>query len=175
MRRPEAPIPDSGRLRIVWLVVLCAALGCATQERTASFRLRQQIPFGPIAVSVEGWEEVGGVHAPISSLHTPEGEKAIAVFVVWSGLEPYAEPDRQVFAESFLSGSLKLVDSGGFDYTAVAAMPREHYNFTGQPAPASRDWVVIFHAWVDSRGYTLRLSHPDPGEEAFDVAIVPLG
>jgi hypothetical protein len=169
------PTPVFGNLRIAALVLLCVAPGCAPQVRSTSFPLRQEIPFGPIAVSVNGWEEVGEAHAPLSSLRAPEGAKAIAVFVVWSGLDPYTEPDRQKFAEEFLSDSLKLADSGGLDYKAVAAMPREIYHFSSRPASAPRDWVVIFHASSGSGGYTLRLSHPDPGEDSFDVAIVPLG
>ncbi len=175
MHRPEAPIPDSGRLWILWLVVVCVAFGCARQERTASFPLREKIPFGVLAVSVDGWEEVGDAHAPLSSLRTPEGEKAVAVFVGWSGLEPYAESDRQAFAEEFLRGHLKLVDSEGFDYRSVTAMPREQYYFSGHASSMPRDWVVVFHVWVDSRGYTLRLSHPNVGKESFDVAVVSLG
>jgi len=175
MHRPEAPTPDSGRRGIVLLLILCAALGCTEQERTASFPLRQEIPLGALAVSVDGWEEVGAAHAPLSSLRTPEGEKAIAVFVGWSGLEPFAEPDRQTFAEKFLRGRLRLVDSDGFDYSTVAAMPREHYDFTSHASSMPRDWVVVFHVWVDSHGYTLRLSHPDSSKESFDVAIIQLG
>ncbi|HET6372246.1 MAG TPA: hypothetical protein VFG76_03000 [Candidatus Polarisedimenticolia bacterium] len=155
--------------------MLCAALGCAQHARTASFKSREKIPFGPIAVSVEGWEEVGEAHAPLSSLRTEDGRKAIAVFVSWSGLEPYTEPDRQVFAEEFLRRSLQLVDSDGSDYEAVAAMPLEIYHFSSQPMAAPRDWVVVFHAKAEGRGYTLHLHHPDPGEDAFDVAVVSLG
>jgi len=175
MHRRQAAIPGSDRRWFTLLLVLCAAFGCAQQARTASFKLREKIPFGPIAVSVNGWEEVGQTHAPLSSLRTLEGEKAIAVFVDWSGLDSYAEQDRQGFAEAFLRVSLKLVGSDGMEYKAVSAMTREIYNFSGQVSAAPRDWVVVFHVRADSRGYTLRLSHPDPGEESFDVAIVQLG
>ena len=169
------PTPGSASLRLVGLVILCAALGCVQPQRSASFQLRQEIPFGPIAVSVNGWEAVGEAPAPLSSLRAPQGHKAIAVFVAWSGLDPYTEPDRQKFAEEFLSASLKLVDSDGLEYKSIAAMPQEIYHFSGTIAPAPRNWVVIFHSSLDSHGYTLRLSHPDPGEGSFDVAIVPLG
>ena len=174
MSRPETPGHNSGSLRFLWLILLCSAFGCAAQERTASFPLRQSIPLGPLNVSVDGWEEVGQAHAPISSLRAPAGEKVIAVFVAWKGLDAYTESDRQVFAEKFLEGRLKLVDSDGFDYKSISAMPRDLYHFSGSSASISRDWVVVFHVWVDSQGYTLRVSHPDSGEEAFDVAIVEL-
>lgn len=175
MRRPEATLPGSGSLRAVWLVLLCTAVSCMQPARVASFRPGQEISCGPIRVSVNGWEEVGESHAPLSSLRAASGEKAIAVFVGWNGLDPYSEPDRQVFAGEFLNRSLKLVDSDAFVYKAVASMPREIYRFSELPASAPRDWVVIFHAYVDSSGYTLQVSHPDPGEEAFDVASIPLG
>jgi len=169
------PTRDSGRRRVLCLALLCGALACGSLERTALFTLRQRIPLGPITVSVEGWEGVGEVHAPLSSLRTPQGEKAIAVFAGWSGLDPFAEPDRQIFAERFLRDALVLVDSDGFGYKPVAAMSRRLYDASVPSSPAPRDYVVIFHVGAGSRGYTLRLSHPDQEEDAFDVAIVPLG
>jgi len=179
MNRPAAAIRGSGRTRherpLAGLVILCAALGCAVEGRTASFKVREQISFDVISVSVRGWEPVGRTHAPLSSLRAAEGEKVIAVFVDWSGLEPFKEPDRQQFAEKFLGGRLKLVDSEGRGYRSVSAMPRGVYDFSNEPAPMPRDWVVVFHVRSDSEGYTLRLSHPDARGKSFDVAVVPLG
>jgi hypothetical protein len=178
MRTHALPLRGSAsraRHAIAMALLLSAAPGCGGGARSASFPLHEVIPFGPISVAVDGWEAVGEAHAPISWLRAPAGEKAIAVFVRWDGLEPYAEPDRQTFAKAFLRDALRVVDADGFGYQAISAMPRELYLFTGVGAPAPRDWVVVFHVYVDSRGYTLRLSHPDPDEEAFDVAIVQLG
>jgi hypothetical protein len=177
MPSPGPPTRDSVRrpLAIAWLLAASAALGCAVGERSAPFPLRKGITFGPISVAVEGWESVGEAHAPISSLRAPAGEKAIAVFVRWDGLTAYAEQDRQTFARTFLRDALRVVDSDGSGYAAVSAMPREVYHFSGHAAAAPRDWVVVFHVDADSKGYTLRLSHPDPGEEAFDVAVIRLG
>jgi hypothetical protein len=118
---------------------------------------------------------VGEAHAPISSLRAPAGEKAIAVFVRWDGLASYAERDRQIFAKAFLRDAVRIVDSDGSRYHAINAMTRELYHFSGYEAAAPRDWVVVFHVDADSRGYTLRLAHPDPGKEAFDVAVIQLG
>ena len=175
MRRLAAAIPGFDRLRLVCLFVLCGVLGCALEERAASFKLREKIPFGVFEVSVEGWERVGEAHAPISSLRAPEGEKTIAVFVVWSGLESYEESDRRVFAEAFLHDRLNLVDADGLDYRSVSAMPREVYDFSNHAEPMPRDWVVVFHVGVESHAYTLRLRHPDPDNKDFDVALVQLG
>jgi hypothetical protein len=162
-----------GRLQIGWLVILC--LGCVDAvERSASFSLREEISLGIITVEVRGWEEVPNLHAPINSLRAPAGEKAIAVFVRWSGLDDYAEQDRQAFARSFLSNRLRLRDSEGFEVEAIDAMAKGIYHFLGPVGSAPRDYVVIFHVWVDSEGLTLCLQHPDPQEEGFDVAIVTL-
>ena len=174
MRTHAPPMRGSARHALAGALLVSAALGCGG-GRSASFALRQAIPMGPISVTVDGWESVGEARAPLSSLRAPAGEKAIAVFVRWDGLDSYAEPDRRIFAEAFLQDALRVLDSEGFGYEAISAMPRELYHFSGGGAPAPRDWVVVFHVYVDSRDYTLRLSHPDPQEDAFDVAIGHLG
>jgi hypothetical protein len=109
-------------------------------------------------------------------MHPPEGEKAVAVFVRWRGLGEYAEADRRAFVEAYLSDRLALVDSEGFEYRPLDAMPEAFYRMSGpmNPMSAPPNWVVIFWTWVDSRGYSLRVEPPNPSTGAFDVAIVDL-
>jgi hypothetical protein len=166
---------DFGEWALACLAVVFITPGCVpVEERSADFALKETIPLGIISVKVNDWEDVPNVHPPLGSLSAPAGEKAVAVFVRWSGLKDYAEHARQNFARAFLERRLTLVDSEGFDYPAFHAMTRDLYRFSGSYSTASRDWVVIFHTWVDSQGYTLRIRYPDPGEEDFDVAIVQL-
>lgn len=175
MRTPDPHTRDSGSRPFAWLLAVSAAVSCGGGARSAPFPLHQVIPFGPISVAVDGWESVGEAHAPLSSLRAPAGEKTIAVFVRWDGLSSYEERDRQTFARTFLRDALRIVDSDGSGYTAVSAMPRELYHFSGYEAAAPRDWIVVFHVDAASHDYTLHLTHPDPREEAFDVAVVTLG
>jgi hypothetical protein len=161
-----------GRAQIGWLIIVC--LGCVgVPERSASFGMREEIPLGIIDVEVRGWEEIPEIHAPLSSHTPPAGEKAIAVFVRWSGLTDYAEQDRQLFAKTFLKSRLRLRDSAGFEVEAIASMPKGLYHF-GPAGYAPRDYAIIFYVWVDSEGFTLRLQHPDAREQDFNVAIVSL-
>ncbi len=154
------------------------ALACASdEERSARYALGEEIDVGIITVSVTQWKEVRGTRAPLRSLRPPEGEKPVAVFVRWRGLDEYGEFDRRYFVEAFLSDRLTLVDSDGFEYEALTAMPKDIYQFTAQAGSgntAPPDWVVVFWAWVDSRDYKLRIEHPDPRKGDFDVAVVEL-
>lgn len=175
MKVPGAPTPGSARRAILALLAAASMLGCVRQERTASFRLHEQIPLGVIAITVDGWEQVGQAHAPLSSLRAEEGRKTIAAFIGWSGLDEYKEPDRQLFVDKFLQRRLKLADSNGSEYEAADAMPREIYFFSGELPPAPRDWVLVFHVPADTVPDTLRVTHPDPRQETFEVGVVPLG
>lgn len=162
------------------LICLIAAvvLGCGGDDGTsAQYALRQEVPLGIISVSVTQWEEVSGASAPLRSLRPPEGEKPVAVFVRWRGLDEYGEFDRRTLVEAILNNRLTLVDSDGFEYSPLTAMPKDIYQFTAQAGSgktAPPDWVVVFWAWVDSRDYELHIEHPDPGKGGFDVAVVEL-
>ena len=159
--------------------IAVVTMGCgATDERVAEFQLSQQVPLGILNLAVTGWEEVRRPRVPLGSLTAADGEKPIAVFVRWNGLDGYSEFDRRVFAERFLDGRLRLVDDEGYQYETRNAMPRALYLgrvdlMSNTHAP--RDWVVVFHVWVDSHAYTLRVEHPSPGEDDFSVARVSLG
>ena len=161
---------------LTWLIA-AVVLGCgADEELLAPHALREEIDLGIISVSVTQWHEVRGTSSPLGSLHPPEGEKPVAVFIRWRGLNEYTEFDRRTFVEAFLSDRLTLVDSDGFEYAAPTAMPKDLYQLSAQASlgPAPPDWVVVFWAWVDSRDYKLHIEHPDPGEGDFDVAVVEL-
>lgn len=162
---------------LTWLIAT-VVLGCGgDKEPPAQYALGQEIPLGIISVSVTQWADARGTSAPLRSLSPPEGEKPIAVFVRWRGLDEYGEFDRRTFVGAFLSDRLTLVDSDGFEYAALTAMPKDIYQFTAQAGSgktAPPDWVVVFWAWVDSRDYKLHIEHPDPGEGDFDVAVVEL-
>ena len=175
MRERDAPMRAFGEWSLACLAAAFIAPGCVpVAERSIDFALKEKIPLGIISVKINDWEDVPDLHAPLGSLSAPAGEKAVAVFVRWSGLDGYREQDRQIFARAFLQRRLTLVDSEGFDYPASNAMTKELYHFSGSYSSAPRDWVVIFNTWVDSHGYTLRIRHPDPGEEDFHVAVVQL-
>jgi hypothetical protein len=175
MRRPGAHTRTFAEAGSACLVLAAMALGCGSgAERSATFAIKQEIPLGIISVTVMGWEEVPQIHPPFHSLDAPAGEKAIAVFARWRGLDEYAERDQGHFVESFLQHRLKIIDSEGYEASAINAMPRALYDSFEMRGLAPRDWVVIYHVWVDSQGYTLQVRHPDPGEEDFHVAVVPL-
>jgi hypothetical protein len=165
----------SAEASLACLLLAALALGCESgAERSATFAMKQEIPLGIIAVTIMDWEEVGQIHPPLSSLDAPEGEKSVAVFVRWRGLDEYAEMDQRQFVESFLEHRLTLIDSEGYEAPGFHAMPKALYHSSKMRGFAPRDWAVIFHVWVDSQGYVLRVRHPDPGEEDFHVAVVPL-
>jgi hypothetical protein len=157
------------------LLLAATVLGCGSgAERSATFATKQEIPLGIIRVAIAGWEEVPAVHPPFKSLDPPAGEKAIAVFARWRGLDEYYEPDQRHFVESFLQHRLKLFDSEGYEASAIVALPRALYDSFEMRSAAPRDWAVIYNVWVDSQGYYLQVEHPDPGEEDFHVAVVSL-
>lgn len=162
---------------LTWLIAT-VVLGCGgDKEPPAQYALGQEIPLGIISVSVTQWADARGTSAPLRSLRPPEGEKPIAVFVRWRGLDEYGEFDRRTFVEAFLSDRLTLVDSDGFEYAALTAMPKDIYQFTAQAGSgktAPPEWAVVFWAWVDSRDYELHIEHPNPEEGDFDVAVVEL-
>jgi hypothetical protein len=168
-----------GFANCAWFVIAVLGLGCGIEgQRTSTFVLREPISLGILDVSILGWEEVRVPRVPLNTLTAAAGEKPIAVFVRWSGLDEYAEPDRHGFVDSFLSRRLYLVDTDGHEYKARGAMPRNLYlgSFDGNlGGPTPREWVAVFHVWVDSQGYSVRIQHPDPGPEEFHVAVVPLG
>ena len=156
------------------LPVVMTILGCFPErERSSSFALREEIPLGIINIAVTGWEEVSADLARGYPLKAQAGEKVIAVFVEWSGLDAYSERDGQYFAETYLHNRLELLDSDGFKYSALSAMTKNLYNRSGYGSPLSHNCVVIFHVWVDSKKYILRLQSLEP-EGGVDVAIVSL-
>jgi hypothetical protein len=159
------------------VAVSLGAIGCGIGEPTVvPFELREEIPLGVIQLEVTDWDEVRQSISVLSTLHPPEGEKPILVFVRWRGLDDYEELDRRIFVEAFLSDRLTLVDSEGFEYDALTAMPEAVYRMSSSMSPvdAPPNWVVVFWAWVDSEGYSLRFENPTPEEGGFDVAVVDL-
>ena len=175
MHGPGAPTRAFAEVGFGCLLLAAMALGCGSgAERSATFTIKQEIPLGILSVTVMGWEEVPQIHPPFHSLDAPSGEKAIAVFARWRGLDEYADLDQRQFVESFLQHRLKLIDSEGYEASAISALPKALYDSSEMRGLAPRDWVVIYHIWVDSQGYTVQVRHPDPGEEDFDVASVSL-
>lgn len=170
MRRPARPTPSFASS----LFLAIALAGCAN-ERAVPFAQGEEIPLRVLSLRVADWETVPPSLPYLSPQRPPEGEKAIAVFVRWEGLEDYSPLDRRIFVESFLGHRLTLSDSDGYAYEAITAMPRDLYYGSSHDLDAPPDWVAIFHVWIDSGGYSLRVRHPDPGSEDFDVAVVELG
>ncbi len=160
---------------IVGIALTAMTMGCQNPtSRSSSFALGEEIPLGLMQVTVNRIEQAARV-APLRSLDPPAGEKAIAVWVRWSGLQDFEETARQTFAETVLHHRLRIIDSAGLDYPAINALEPEFYHWTGRPGPAGRTRIVIFWVGVDSEEFTLRIEHPDPGEGDFEVALVPLG
>lgn len=152
-----------------------AVIACATEGRPARYALGEEIDLGIISLSVSEWHEVRATSSPLRSLYPPEGEKPVVVFVRWRGLGEYADFDRRRFVEAFLRDRLTLVDSDGFEYEALSAIPEGLYQMSGGvPGVAPPEWVVVFWAWVDSAGFTLHIEHPEPDEGGFHVAVVDL-
>lgn len=176
MLRPDRLTRVFAEKRFVWLIA--AVMACSGDRGSvASYALGEDIELGIITVAVTQWEDVHRTSSPFRSLRPPTGEKPVAVFVQWSGLAEYADFDRRTFVEAFLSDRLTLVDADDFEYDPVSAMPRNLYQLSDQPSAgvaAAPDWVVIFWAWVDSRGYELHVENPDPADGDFDVAVVEL-
>jgi branched-chain amino acid transport system permease protein len=88
-----------------------------------------EIPLGILTLTVTDWEEVPAAHAPLSSLSTPAGEKSIAAFVRWKGLEAYSTLAGRAFpayrvavilASAVLIGALWI----GLERTRWGAMVR---------------------------------------------------
>lgn len=177
MLRPSRRMRVSAERQLVWFIAVAVLACTGDEESSAPYPLGEEIDLGIISVSVTQWAEVRGTSSPLGSLHPPEGEKPVVVFVRWRGLDQYTELDRRVFVDAFLSDRLVLVDSDGFQYKALGAMPKDLYQLSVQPGLATAappDWVVVFWAWVDSEDYALHIEHPDPGEGEFDVAVVEL-
>ncbi len=163
--------------RTLILLIASGVMGCAADEESLiAYSPREEIPLGIIDLSVTDWDELSGTRSPLGSLRPPEGEKPVVVFIHWSGLGEYSEFDRRRFVEAFLSDRLTLVDSDGFEYDALHAMPEDLYRMSGRMSLGSAPptWVVVFWAWVDSEGYSLRIEHPNPTEGGFHVATVDL-
>ena len=157
------------------LVAVAGLPACATRDHSASFKLGEEIPLGILSLRVSDSEVVPSSRAPLQSLSALSGERAIAVFARWEGLVDFGELDKRQFVESFLEHRVTLVDSDRFSYDVIKAMPRDLYYGSAYAFEASPDWVVIFYVWVDSSGYSVRIRHPDPGNEGFNVAVVSLG
>lgn len=171
--RASANWPGPGA--IVGFALTATVIGCQNPPpRSASFSVGEEIPLGLMRVTVDRIEQAARV-APLRSLDPPAGEKAVAVWVRWSGLGDFEEAARQTFAETVLRHRLQIVDSEGLEYPAINALEPELYHWSGRPVPAGRTRVVIFWVGVDSDEFTLRIEHPDPREEDFEVALVPLG
>jgi hypothetical protein len=164
----------SARWALTGIMLVVPVIGCGSApERSRAFVVGEEIPLGILSVTVDRIEQAARV-APLVALDPPAGEKAKAIWVRWSGLGDFEERARQTFAATVLRHRLRIVDSGGFDYPAITALEPELYHWSGRPGPAGRTRVVIFWVPVDSEEYTLLIEHPDPGEDDFEVALVPL-
>lgn len=169
--------PTNSFVKAVFGSIMLAAISVGCVERTATFAFHQPIPLGLITLAVTGWQDVPLNHPPLSSLDAPPGEKAIAVFIRWEGLDDYSESDKNYFVDSFLPRRLTITDSDGYDASCRHAMPRYLYEASWPLATdnaAPREWVLICRVWVDCQGYRLKVKHPQPREANFDVAMVVL-
>jgi hypothetical protein len=155
-------------------VVLCGTLtACGSPpEPPAPFARGERIPLGMLSLEVRRSQEMQSMPRPYAG-EAQAGEKLVAVFVYWRGLDDFDEFSRETFVDSFLCRRLRIVDSAGYEYGCMLTMPVDR--FVGRPSPKlAREWVVVFRVWVDSEGLALHVEHPDPPEGSFRVARVPL-
>lgn len=169
-------VPAGAAARAGAALLLALPVACGGEPATDRFAPGEEIPLGILQLTVERWEESPRTRAPLRSLHPPEAEKPVVVFVRWRGLGAYGELDRRVFVEAFLEDRLTLVDAGGGEHEALTAMPRDLYHGSAASgwAGAPPDWVVVFWVPADRAGYSLRIEHPDPAPDGFRVAVVDL-
>lgn len=162
--------------RVLTVVLAAATVGACEPEsgQATLFALGQPLELGMFTIKARRMETVADPPPiPLGSLQAQPGEKVIAVFVHWAGLDGLEPMDRRVFIESFLEHRLTVVDEAGERAAAFHAMPADLYH--GMPGQLSeQEWVVVFHVWVDSRDFTLLVVHPDPEPGGFEVAAIPL-
>lgn len=162
------------RFRLLAAMLVSLSACEAASQTPTPFDLRQPIPLGMLSIAVMRTETVPNPpFAPISSLMAQPGEKVVAVFVRWKGLEDLDQADQRVFIETFLEDRLSIVDEDGETYPAFSAMPLDIYQMSpGGYSP--HDWVAVFHVWVDSQRYTVLVANPQPEAGGFTVAAIPL-
>jgi len=152
---------------------LCACGGERPPEPTV-FSLGSRIALPDFAIKVRRMETVARPPPnPLNSLRASPGEKVIAVFVHWEGLEDLEEWDAQTFIEAFIEGRFTVLDEAGERTPAFSAMPADLYHWmpTGFP---QREWVAVFHVYEDSERFTLLVENPDPVPGGLAVAEIPL-
>ena len=170
--RPRRP---SLTTAIAVAAVSAASQACSPEPSPPTrFSTGDPLDLGMLTLKARRMETVSNPPpVPLGSLSAQPGEKAIAVFVRWDGLDGLEAFDRRVFVESFLEHRLAVVDEAGERTAAFNAMSADLYH--GMPgAMPEQEWVVIFHVWIDSREFTLLVQHPDPGPSTFELAAVPL-
>jgi hypothetical protein len=164
----------------VFAFVAAAALGtswvaCRPEPKPPTrFSLGDPLELGMFTLKARRMETVASPPpVPLGSLSAQPGEKVIAVFVRWDGLDGLTPMDRRIFVESFLQHRLAVVDEADERTPAFHAMSAGLYH--GMPGGLpEREWVVVFHVWVDSREFTLLVEHPDPDPTGFELAAIPL-
>jgi hypothetical protein len=154
--------------------LLCGSMiACGSPpEPATSFARGERIPLGILSLEVRRSQEMQRMPRPFSG-QAQAGEKLVAVFVHWRGLDNYDDASRRSLIDSLLCNRLRIVDSEGYAYSCMQAMPSDLFNLRPSRSLSSQ-WVVVFRVWVDSEGLVLQIEHPEPVEGGFRVAAVSL-
>ncbi len=178
MGKPRASICRFGRPSQVVLAASLLLAGCSSDPEPLAYSVGDTIELGLFNLRIVRAERVPNLNPYYRSSLLREGEKAIAVHVVWSGLEQIDRPAMIVGA--FLEDRLTILDDAGDQYAADDAVSaREfagHLPTIGGPSRGpSRSFVVTFPIHEDSRDLILLIEHPDPPDRDSRLLAVPLG
>ena len=171
-----------GRLSLAVLAASLFQVSCSDSEpEPITYSPGDSISLGLFTIKVTRAERMQALHPLFSgSRSVPEGEKAIAVHVTWSGLKISGNSNMNM--HTLLEDILSIVDDVGDRYPADEALTRSEFmlnrsEFVRQlPAGgSSRSSVVVFYVHEESHDLVLMIEHPDPRDGSSRLLAVPLG
>ena len=170
-------IDGLGKLAYASLASGLLVAGCAGEPamEPIEYSTGDRIALSKITVTVERTEHVRTTSTDSRRLQSNlagPGERAIAVFVRWSGLEDLSQTERGFFIRSFLENRLSVVDDAGDRYQTVDVLEASQY--LEQIGGSGSTIVAVFHLHEDSRKLVLLIEHPDPPEGQSPLVAVSL-
>ena len=179
MIKQEGYIEGFARVAVVASALSFAILffmACTADPEPTPFSLKSPIPIGPYEVTAKRVRRaVDGFTHKVGP-----GEKGIAVYLSWTGLDAFDRASRYHFIESFNQNRMRILDSLGNTWKPYGTYPVDFYEApqrnTGLFGSARlRDWVVAFTVPKRARNFTLLIENPDPREGQPRLARVSLG